>query len=446
MNMNYPKRINSAILDQIALYSQLQYEYGAKRKNIENIILRAERVLKTGLLEIKKLPSDKNLAKNEPNNLKIIRALRPKGPRKLWLNFDSEIYMDKIEGALLSRMAGCTLGAVVEFSEINSMKEWAKTIGDQFPPVDYWSEAQSPLVKRYGTSPCQAYTRNKMNGVPVDDDIAYTLLGLLIVEEYGLNFTTEDVGKAWMKYLPMACTAEKIALENLKDGIPAKKAAEKNNPFVQWIGADIRSDPWAYMAPGLPEKAAEMAYYDAYLSHRRNGIYGEMFFSAAQAAAFAVNNSLEALKIGLTEIPKNCLLAKDIRWALKTCKKIKNYQDAREAVNKHFNGMNGVHTNNNACLTVFGLAIGGDDVTRVLSETVAMGLDNDCTTATAGSIIGAVVGKKGVPKHWYKNFNDTVHSYLIDKKIFTISGLVKRFSQQAQRSFSPASASCLRKI
>lgn len=437
--MNYPKRINVEILDQITLYGQLQYEYGAKRKNIENIIRRAERALKRGLLEIKKLPFDNNLAKNEPNNLKTIRQLRPQGTRSLWRKFDPEIYRDKIEGALLARMAGCTLGAVVEGSEINNMKEWAKTIGDQFPPVDYWSEAQSPLAKRYGMSPCQAYTRSKMNGVPVDDDIAYTLLGLLIVEEYGPNFTTEDVGKAWMKYLPIACTAEKIALENLKAGIPAKNAAEKNNPFVQWIGADIRSDPWAYMAPGLPERAAEMAYYDAYLSHRRNGIYGEMFFSAAQAAAFAVDNSLQAVRIGLSEIPQNCLLAKDIRWALKICKEIRNYHDAREAVNKRFNGMSGVHTNNNACLTVFGLAIGGRDVTKVLSETVAMGLDNDCTAATAGSIIGAIAGKKGIPKHWYKNFNDTVHSYLIGKKIFEISDLVKRFSRQAQRTFSHTS-------
>ena len=49
------------------------------------------------------------------------------------------------------------------------------------------------------------------------------------------------------------------------------------------------------MAPGYPEKAAEMAYNDAYLSHRRNGIYGEMFFSAVQSAAFTVDTAVEQL-------------------------------------------------------------------------------------------------------------------------------------------------------
>ena len=67
-----------------------------------------------------------------------------------------------------------------------------------------------------------------------------------------------------------------------------------------------------------------------------------------------------------------------------------------------------------------------------------MGMDNDCTAATAGSIVGAVIGKKGLPKHWYKNFNNTIHSYLIGKKRFSISGVLKRFEKQARRIHSYA--------
>ena len=106
---------------------------------------------------------------------------------------------------------------------------------------------------------------------------------------------------------------------------------------------------------------------------------------------------------------------------------------ARDAVDEKFKGMHPVHTLNNACLTIWGLTIGGTDLTKTISETVAMGLDNDCTAATAGSIVGAIVGKAGIPKYWYKNFNNTVHSYLIGKKRFTISGLAKRFTRQAVR-------------
>lgn len=433
--MNYPKMPDyDMLVEMIKLYSQLQYEYGAT--GINPILNKAEKALKSALEKIKRLPIDKKLRENEPDDITKIHALRPKGLRKMWRSFDKKLYLEKMEGALLARMAGCTLGAIIEGWEIYQMKEWAREIGDPFPPVDYWSEAKFPRKKRYGMSRCAEYTRKRMNGVPVDDDVVYTLLGLLIVEDSGPDFTVEHVGKAWVKYLPLACTAEKIALDNLKANITAEKAAIKNNPFVQWIGADIRSDPWAYLAPAYPEKAADMAYRDAFLSHRRNGIYGEMFFAAAQAAAFAVDNAVDAVKIGLTEIPRNCLLARDVRWALHEYKNIRNYQDARDAVDIRFKGMHKVHTNNNACLTVFGLTIGGNDVTKVISETVAMGLDNDCTAATAGSIVGAIVGKKGIPKHWYKRFNNTVHSYLTKRKKFTITGLVKRFAKQAERVYN----------
>jgi ADP-ribosylglycohydrolase len=272
-----------------------------------------------------------------------------------------------------------------------------------------------------------------MNGVPVDDDLAYTVLGLLIMEEHGPELTVSNVADAWKKYLPYAATAEHIALTNLHNGVPPEKAAITGNLMREWIGADIRADPWGYMAPGWPEKAAELAFHDASLSHRRQGIYGEMFFSAAIAAAFTVDDPVKALRIGLTEIPAECALARAVTWALEVASDITDYRSAREAMEDHFRGMHRVHTNNNACLTIWGITIGGTDFTRVIGETVAMGMDNDCTAATAGSIVGAVVGKRGIPEHWYRNFNDTVHSYLIGHNTFSISDLFERFHIQAER-------------
>jgi len=432
--MGYPKLPNlSGLGGQIHLYSQLKHEYGAK--GIAPILRNAERALKEALSALKRLPNDKSLRRQEPDSLEAIRRLRPNGPRRMWQHFDAKEYARRVEGALLGRMAGCTLGAAVEGWAIQGMKDWAKQVGDPFPPVHYWSGVPNPYHKRYGVSPCSAYTRGGMDGVPVDDDIAYTLLGLLILEDFGPDFTIEDVGKAWLKYLPYACTAEDIALKNLKKKVPARKAGEKDNPFCQWIGADIRSDPWGYLAPAWPERAAEFAWRDAYISHRRNGIYGEMFFSAAISAAFAVSDPMEAIEIGLTEIPRNCATAKAVRWALRQAPRIRDYQAARNAVDEHFAGMHHVHTINNACLTIWGLSIGGRDFTKVISQTVAMGLDNDCTAATAGSIAGAIVGPEGIPRHWTSRFHNKVHSYLIGHKLFRIDNLLKRFVRQARRVY-----------
>ncbi len=432
--MSYPQIPDfNNLTEQLTHYAQLKSEYGAEGTG--SILADAQKMLQSSITKTKRLPVDQVLLKKEPDDLESIRALRPGASRRLWDQFKKEKYMDRLEGAILGRMAGCTLGAPVEFWPVEKMKALAEENGDAFPPSDYWSYVPEPKKKRYGVSRIEQYTREGISGVPVDDDIVYTLLGLLIAEDYGTEFSTEDVGRAWMKYLPHACTAEDAALRNLKKGIPARKAGETNNPYCEWIGADIRSDPWGYMAPGRPEKAAEMAYRDAYISHRRQGIYGEMFFAAAISAAFVLTDPVEALKIGLTEIPESCSLAKAVRWALQVSPEIKDYLQARSAMESRFRGMPQAHTVNNACLTVWGITIGGCDFSKVIGETVAMGMDNDCTAATAGSIVGTVVGKKGIPERWYKNFDNTVYSYINGKEKFTISDVLERFARQAENVF-----------
>ena len=97
--------------------------------------------------------------------------------------------------------------------------------------------------------------------------------------------------------------------------------------------------------------------------------------------------------------------------------------------------MSGVHTNNNAALTIFGLMIGKDDFDSVIGQTVAMGLDNDCTGATVGSLFGASYGFDAIPEKWYDKFNNTVYTYMIDKEVFYIDDVLARFEALASKQF-----------
>ncbi len=414
---------------KINRYAMQKVEYGAD--GVAEKMAEIEATLREKLAELIALPDDEALAQAEPDDLAAIQALRPTGKRRMWTAIPDD-FRDRLEGAFIGRCAGCTLGAIVEGWDVARMERWADYLGDEYPLMDYWSAAERPHDRNYQTSARETFTVAKMDGVPTDDDINYTLLGLMILEEYGADFTTDDLGEAWVKYLPFAFTAEGIALDNLRKGVPALQAADVDNPCVQYIGADIRSDPWGYAAPGYPEKAAEFAHRDATVSHRRNGTYGAMYFSAAISAAFAVDNTIEALHIGLEEIPADCYLARELRWALDEAPSINNYLEARAAVDARYPGMHKVHAINNAVLTVWGLTVGGDDYTKVIGETVAMGLDNDCTAATAGSIWGAVYGKGAIPKHWHKNFNNKVHTFLYGRDTFALDDMIDRFVAQAQ--------------
>lgn len=414
------------------------YEYGlyqcenGNETAVVDMAAYLERVLQDNLEKLKAMPQSAALREAEPDDLESIRKLRVDGPRTLPRTFSTDKLADKMAGAVLGRFAACTLGVPVENWPIPAMREFAACTGATFPPEDYWPVVDRPHDVQYGAMPRWKYSRSKLDGVPVDDDITYTLLNLLVLEQYGYCFTTDDVGMGWLQHLPCACTAEDVALQNLKKGIPVLQAGEIDNPYAQWIGADIRSDAFGYAAACRPEIAAEMAYRDAYLSHRGNGIYGEMLFAAAQAAAFAVDDPLEAVRIGLTEIPKTSRLYEEACWALDTCGSLTDYEQARQLIDRRFAGMHCVHTINNACLTIFGLALGGGDFSRTTSLLVAMGLDNDCTAATAGSIVGAIVGKDSIAPHWIRPFHDTVHTYMNDIKELQLGDVIRRFVKLAE--------------
>lgn len=341
-----------------------------------------------------------------------------------------EKYRDRLKAAMLSRFAGCTLGAPVEGWSNKQMHDYAEAIGFAFPPRDYWPMHPQPMMPRYNEL-CRSYTKPFLDHVPSDDDIGYTFLSLLCVEKYGRNFSLYDVGENWIKYLTIAWTAEEIALKNLKNGIPAAKCAEINNPYSDWIGADIRCDGYAYINPCDPAEAARMAETDALISHRGEGVYGSKYFAAAIAAAFGCDDIKEALTIALDYIPKECEMAKAVKFAFETAKDVHSPEYAIRLVDERYPGMSAVHTLNNAVLTVYALLCFGESITDIISNCVAMAHDCDCTAATAASVAGACYGMKALDEHWYLPFGDRVGSYFNDDGEYSVSDLLSRFEALA---------------
>ena len=373
----------------------------------------------------------------EPNSLEEIRNVRPDGPRKLDYNLSEEELYDKMLGAWLGRGAGCVLGIPIEGRRRGEIEAWAKKLGQPYPLSEYWKD-YTGMPRTHYSEPIENFVQ-PIDHLGADDDLIYTALGILILEEKGINFTAGDVGEMWLKYLPIACTAERVALDNLKEGLKPPQTALVNNPFYEWIGADIRSDPWGYAAPGLPEKAAEYAHIDASVSHIRNGMYGEMFFSAAIAAAFVENDIKKILQIALSEIPAKSRMTETVEETIRWCEEDGDWDKTWHRCTEKYAGMSGVHTLNNACLTVMGLIYGEGDFEKTISLTVMGGLDTDCTGATAGSIMGAIHGANRLPEKWIAPFGDKMTSYIIGHETFSIRDLAARscaIARKVQEAFA----------
>ena len=217
------RRINYAepitLDEEINRWAQLKAEYEAE--GVAEKVAEIRQLLQAKLAELRTLKENQSLADAEPSDLQTVRSLRPDGRRRIWQEIPMADYLERLEGALIGRFAGCSLGSIVELWTPEQMKSWADYLGEPFPPQDYWSKAERPHELKYKVSPRSHFTASRMDGVPTDDDTIYTQMGLLILEEYGPNFTIEDVGEAWKKYIPYAHTAQEVALANLHAGIPA---------------------------------------------------------------------------------------------------------------------------------------------------------------------------------------------------------------------------------
>ena len=266
-----------------------------------------------------------------------------------------ELY-DKIYGGWLGRCAGCLLGKPIEGWDKNKIERLLKFAG-AYPMANYFPVITKPKKEYRHLNRKNKMLAGNIDRMVRDDDTDYTIMGLHIMETYGLKFTTQDVGNQWLNHLPFlnVYTAERVAYKNLVNGIKPTRTATFKNPYKEWIGAQIRADAWGYAAPGRPELAAEFAYRDASLSHIKNGIYGEMWVSAMLAAAFTTSSIKDIISIGLSEIPRHCLLSQAIHMVMEESGRHSDWRKTFAQIKKRYGGLNWVHTVNNAALVAMGV-------------------------------------------------------------------------------------------
>lgn len=345
---------------------------------------------------------------------------------------------DKIYGAWLGRCAGCLLGQPVEGwmrARINGLLEATGNL----PLKTYISSDIAPEIREkfdvrddrgaYGGT--KTGWINNVSYMPEDDDTNYTIIALKLLETYGPNFTPDDVAECWLQNLPLlhVCTAERVAYINLAQSIYPPESAVYRNPYREWIGAQIRGDLFGYICPGDMKKAAELAWRDASISHVKNGIYGEMWVSAMLAKAAVCTDMQEILRAGVRQIPRESRLAKALSDMLRRYAQGESAQSAAASILARFDEANPhhwCHTISNACIVALGLLWGESDFTRTMDLCLTMGFDTDCNCATAGSVLGLMLGAKGLPESWTAPLQDTVLSGVDGFGLVKLSDLAAR--------------------
>lgn len=341
---------------------------------------------------------------------------------------------DRLRRAWQGRISGCMLGKPVE---LLSMFE-----GHSALTAHLEAAGARPLR---GYIPYVAHRRveadwcaEKLDHAVPDDDVNYSVLALMLLEQHGQAMTTADVARAWLKRLPagQTFTAERAAYRTLlaraaerfpEGADPGFDLAEcADNAFSDWIGAQIRADVYGWVLPGRPAEAAELARRDAALSHRDDGVYGAMIV-AALGAALATTAPEEALEAALSQIPADS----GAHAAALFGRSLAGDPSGGGAIRKRYADLSPVHTLNNLALVIWALYSHLDDFGAAIGDAVAAGLDTDCNGATVGALWG--LQGPAIPDAWTAPWQGRVGLSLAGTDEVALEALVDRTVAVAER-------------
>lgn len=257
------------------------------------------------------------------------------------------------------------------------------------------------------------------DGVPMNDDLDLQIVWLNAVEKFGRGVNASILGDYWLSYIVPNWSEYGMGKNNLRAGMQPPLSGYVENNYKDSCGCYIRSEIWACLCPGHPDLAARYAYEDAIVDHATEGVYGEIFCAALEAAAFVESDKWKLIDIGLSYIPEGCKVREAVLCVIDSYKSGKSWIEARDILFKkvpgHFGIQNtkladmtdeydysqpGMDAPNNIGIMILGWVYGEDDFGKSLCTAVNCGEDTDCTAATLGAVLGIICGEKNLPEKW----------------------------------------------
>jgi ADP-ribosylglycohydrolase len=378
----------------------------------------------------------------EPNDLESIWAeCDPDRPTGLVGEVDLEESARRVEAAFLSSVCGCILGKPLEIRPtLDEIRAALERIGE-WPMNDYVSERIAPALARPLHRSWPETVRERIAYVAPDDDINYTVVGMLILETHGIDFTQEQVRDLWLHHLPIGMTfgpertlLVKAGLNTLPGGEPDRLAEWVTvlNPYDEKCGALIRADAFGYACPGRPALAAELAWRDASWTHRRTGIYGEIYIAAAIALAQVMEDRLGIFETALQFVPQRSRFAAAVRDSIQEVRQAADWLDSYRRIHSKY-GEYGHCLIYQEVGTLINTLHFARDVGDGICIQVSQGNDTDSFGATAGSILGAYFGPEGLEERWLAPFGDDLRAGLARFYERSLSAVAQRMGKLPER-------------
>ena len=297
---------------------------------------------------------------------------------------------DRIKGAWALQTIGVTYGGPTEFRYLK------RVIPDSVELI--WNDTT-----------LQHYMEHRPG---LYDDIYLDLTFVEVLEKEGVEAPAASFAKAYANADYRLWHANQQGRYNYLHGLePPETGHWLNNPHADDIDFQIEADFAGIMNPGMPASAIEICDRVGHIMNSGDGYYGGVFVAGLYSYAFIETKVPAVIDKALALIPEastfyQCI-ADVIDWHQQYPESWKQNWDLLEekwgddigcpdGVLSDFN----IDAKLNAAYVVLGLLYGEGEVGKSMEIATRAGQDSDCNPATAGGVLGAMIGFDQVPEYW----------------------------------------------
>ncbi len=304
--------------------------------------------------------------------------------------------MDKIKGAWAGQTIGCTYGGPTEF------RYRAEMIPDDV--AIEWNEGQ---IKWYFDNQPGLY-----------DDVYMDLTFLNTLYEKGINASAKSFADEYAHAEYPLWHANQAGRYNVLRGIyPPQSGHWKNNPHADCIDYQIEADYAGIITPGMPNSASKISDKVGHIMNYGDGWYGGVFVGAMYSLAYLYDDVETVVCKALLTIPAKSKFRKAIEDVIQWHHEYpsdwkKNWQLVQEKYDHDFACSYGVNEPYNidalinSAYIVIGLLYGEGDFDKTLEISTRCGQDSDCNPASAGGVLGTILGYDKIPQKWLANLHE----------------------------------------
>ncbi len=237
-------------------------------------------------------------------------------------------------------------------------------------------------------------------GVIPNDDLDLQVVWLEQIRRFGLPVDRRILADAWLRHIYCWPGEYGICSRNMRLGIMPPLSGQFNNGFPAGMGAAIRTEIWACLAPGAPELAKRLSLEDACVDHGPEGIYAARFLVVVESLAFICSDRDQLIDEGLRHLPPESR----VRQAITDCRnwwaEAGDWNVVRSQLIEKYAVPDWTDVAINLAFIILGW-LAGDDFPSRICAAVNAGFDTDCTGATLGSILG-IIDPDSIPAEWLK--------------------------------------------